>query len=75
MPRNALLYDNVDLVFRIAALPDLLTRLVAGASIDSLRRRTDEAPKGRAIGWSSFDADSPELDELLEAPIAGPAIG
>lgn len=33
MPYNALLYDHVDLVFRVAALPALLSRLIDGAPI------------------------------------------
>jgi two-component system chemotaxis response regulator CheB len=34
MPRNALRYDNVDVVIEMATLPALLTRLVRGDAVD-----------------------------------------
>jgi two-component system chemotaxis response regulator CheB len=33
MPRNALIYDNVDLVFRLDGLAEVLARLVAGQTL------------------------------------------
>jgi two-component system chemotaxis response regulator CheB len=35
MPQNALIYDNVDLVFRMELLPDVLCKLVRGASVQA----------------------------------------
>lgn len=43
MPRNALLYDHVDLVFQVEILPRLLRELVAGAPIEDAA----EASRGR----------------------------
>jgi two-component system chemotaxis response regulator CheB len=41
MPRNALIYDHVDLVFRISSLGRLLARLVEGESVQSVSRDLD----------------------------------
>jgi hypothetical protein len=35
MPRNALIYDHVDLVFRVETLAAVLTQLASGNSIEA----------------------------------------
>lgn len=62
LPSNVPL-GEVDLLFRIPALPDLLTSLVAGVRIDALKRSARDSAGGARNGWSSFDAE-----RLLPSP-------
>lgn len=38
MPRSAILYDHVDLVFQLEAVPAIIASLVRGESVESVRR-------------------------------------
>jgi two-component system chemotaxis response regulator CheB len=44
MPRNALIYDHVDLIFRLDTLPTILDELVAGESISAAIKNVGARP-------------------------------
>ena len=60
MPRNALRYDHVDLVAGLAALPGVLTGLVAGYSLDQVIA-TGEPGTRRA--WTPDDDEQAPPEE------------
>jgi two-component system chemotaxis response regulator CheB len=61
MPRNALIYDHVDLVFKIEHLAELLTKLVPGETIQSALDTTGIRPV-RAADWVLPPHAEPEPD-------------
>jgi two-component system chemotaxis response regulator CheB len=61
MPRNALIYDHVDLVFKIEHLAELLTKLVQGETVQSALDTTGIRPV-RAADWVLPPTLDPEPD-------------